>query len=343
MPSAGAPSSCRPDRFFAIGVYFVPNARPLIQLPSSRRFQTKPWHRWALKLLGSGLALGVVYYKVDFAATWAALKEMSVATFLAALVLYNLSKAFGAARYRDLLIGLGQRRSLPTHLRLNYAAMFYSLFLPGSVAGDAFKVYALRDADRGITWQALTRLSVLDRFSGVAALGLLLPPLAAWGSAAPRLGIYAWGLPLLMIAGLGAYVWIARRWLGARGGMWPRALAWSFGVQAAQLGGAWLALAGMGVAQQWADYLLLFLLSSLATLVPFTLGGAGARELVFMASYRYAGLSSEVAVGLGLLFFILTVLTALPGAWLAPSRAELARADATLAAAPPPEPPQSQS
>ena len=268
-------------------------------------------------------AFWVVWAQIAWPETWALLRQMPPLYLLTAFLLYHLSKWIGALRYRQLLALVGRPLPVKTHLRLNYAGMFYSLFLPGSISGDGYKVLVLRNPDGNPGWKAITRLTALDRLSGV--LGLL-----AWLVAmVPVSGFWAWMgawqyayIPLVVGGGLVA-VLLVRFILRTPYGFIFRAAGWSLGVQGAQLLAALLLLMGLGIETAWLDYLVLFLLSSLATLFPFTVGGAGARELVFLVGARYAGLAAGPAVALGLLFFVINLLAALPGAWLMPSKAEL--------------------
>jgi hypothetical protein len=51
--------------------------------------------------------------------------------------------------------------------------MFYNLFLPGAISGDAYKVVLLtRKYD--VSYKKITAAVLLDRFSGLLALGLIL-------------------------------------------------------------------------------------------------------------------------------------------------------------------------
>jgi len=53
-----------------------------------------------------------------------------------------------------------------------YIGMFYNLFLPGSVGGDAYKVFLLHEQGVGRT-KPLILATLLDRLSGLAMLALL--------------------------------------------------------------------------------------------------------------------------------------------------------------------------
>jgi len=87
-------------------------------------------------------------------------------------------------------------------------------------------------------------------------------------------------------------------------------------VQLLQVLQAGVLLAGLQVTDGWLAYFLVFLLSSLATLIPVTVGGLGARELVFVFSSGYLGISQDVAVTFSLLFFAINVACSLPGIFI---------------------------
>ena len=46
-----------------------------------------------------------------------------------------------------------------------------------------------------------------------------------------------------------------------------------------------------------------FLLSSIVAVLPLTIGGVGARELVFVYAHQYAGIEEAAAVAFSLIFF----------------------------------------
>jgi uncharacterized membrane protein YbhN (UPF0104 family) len=64
------------------------------------------------------------------------------------------------------------------------------------------------------------------------------------------------------------------------------------------------------------EYQLVFLLSSVVAVLPLTIGGVGARELVFILSHEYMSIDKNAAVAFSLLFFIITALCSLIGVFL---------------------------
>ena len=84
-------------------------------------------------------------------------------------------------------------------------------------------------------------------------------------------------------------------------------------VQAAQLVTAYLLLQALQVDAGTPAYLLLFLLSSIAAVLPITIGGIGSRELLFYYGAAWFGLDEATAIGLSMEFFIITALVSLTG------------------------------
>jgi hypothetical protein len=62
-------------------------------------------------------------------------------------------------------------------------------------------------------------------------------------------------------------------------------------------------------------YLFSFLLSSLATVVPVSIGGLGIREYVIVHAAAFFNLDQPLAVFTTLCFYVLSTLSALTGAW----------------------------
>jgi len=61
------------------------------------------------------------------------------------------------------------------------------------------------------------------------------------------------------------------------------------------------------------DYLAIFLISTIATIIPITIGGAGAREITFLYLLGSIGLETSVGVALSLMFFAISAVSSLAG------------------------------
>ena len=86
--------------------------------------------------------------------------------------------------------------------------------------------------------------------------------------------------------------------------------------QLAQLVSAFFILKALGITAQIIEYPFVFLLSSIVAVLPLTIGGVGARELVFIFSHDYMGIDQNAAVAFSLLFFLITAVTSLLGAFM---------------------------
>ena len=62
--------------------------------------------------------------------------------------------------------------------------------------------------------------------------------------------------------------------------------------------------------QLFDEYLLVFFISSIATILPLTLGGVGIRELVFIKAVEISEIEQDTAVALSVLLFGITVISA---------------------------------
>ena len=89
----------------------------------------------------------------------------------------------------------------------------------------------------------------------------------------------------------------------------------SLGVQVLQCASIWALLRATSAPGPPEAYQFVFLISSVVATIPFTIGGAGARELTFLAGAQYFGLPADAAVAVSLLFYGITALVSLTGAY----------------------------
>ena len=286
---------------------------------------TPPWRRYAallLKLAFMAGALWLVARHLDLPALGHTLRRMRPGWLALAAGLFMLSKLIASVRlntfFRTVDIQLTERYNL----RLYWLGMFYNLFLPGGVGGDGYKVYLLGKeypGQRGLIFRAL----LLDRLSGMLALLVLLLALLAavpatelrpagasalppWWRAVP-LALLPLGLGLSYALGRGLF---REFWRAFGRTSWE-----ALGVQGAQVLCAWALLAALGAAGgPVLPYLLVFLASSIAAVLPLTVGGLGARELTFLYGAKLFALSVPVAVSVSVLFYLITAAVSLLGA-----------------------------
>ncbi len=274
------------------------------------------WIKWPLRILLSGLALYLIFRKISWQETWHLVKSSAWLWLLPALLLYNASQWISARRllcfYRVLDVPLSVR----DNLLLYYKGMFYNLFLPGGIGGDGYKVHFIFRRFHTPVRPLLTA-TLMDRLVGLIVLAFLLVLLGSQGMLPPELLPFpAWWLIAGYLAAVALGSWLLRRLLPTFAPVIPETTLWSGAVQLLQLASVCCILQALHITGPLLAYLLLFLGSSVAAVIPFTIGGAGARELVFMVGAPLVGALPEQAVATSLIFFLLTVVSSLAGAFL---------------------------
>jgi glycosyltransferase 2 family protein len=258
-----------------------------------------------LKIAVTITCLWYVSGKIDFAKAGTALRNANWLYLPFALLAFVLSKVMAAVRLNIYFRNVGLSLPEKQNTRLYWLGMFYNLFLPGSISGDAYKVILLTKK-YSIPYKKTTAAVVLDRFSGLLGLGLIL---AVYSVFVLRENLYI----LLLIAGALAAVLVLylviRYWLkDFLPSFWPT-LIWGVGVQAMQVVCAYLIMMALGTQNHMTEYIFLFLVSSVVAVLPLTIGGLGAREIVFLEGSSYFGLVQEHSVVISILFYLITLLT----------------------------------
>lgn len=188
--------------------------------------------------------------------------------------------------------------------------MYYNLFLPGGVGGDGYKVYLLRKS-HGKSVKLLTWIMLLDRLGGLAAIGLLVALLTLF----IRLPNDIWnGLAVgaLLLIPIGAYLGL-KLFFRQYTPIYPSIMGWSIVVQGAQVVAAMCLLLALDQTSNLTAYLMLFLVSSVAAMLPISLGGLGARELAMFYMADYLHLNPDLAMSISLAFYAISALTSLGG------------------------------
>ena len=122
----------------------------------------------ALKLLLTGLALYLVFRKIDTGQLFQLTKSIHWFWLIPAVVLFILSKVATAIRLNRYFENIGIHLSERQNWKLYLIGMFYNLFLPGGIGGDGYKVYLLNKEFRTPV-KKLVQAALLDRLGGLVA------------------------------------------------------------------------------------------------------------------------------------------------------------------------------
>jgi uncharacterized membrane protein YbhN (UPF0104 family) len=272
----------------------------------------------ALKILLTGGALYLVFQKIDTDNLLQLSKTLSWGWLVPAIALFVGSKVATAIRLNAYFANIHISLSFWENWRLYLIGMFYNLFLPGGIGGDGYKVYLLNNQFKTPV-KELLKASLLDRLGGLIAIlgllfGILLVIELPLPLGNPRIGkiLFAAGA-IGMIPGF----WLLQKFLFSNflPSFW-QGIFWSIVGQLAQMAAVVCLLLALGVQDKFLAYQAVFLLSSIVAVLPLTIGGVGARELVVVYAHSYAGIQETEAVAFSLLFFLISAAVSLSGAWV---------------------------
>jgi len=268
--------------------------------------------KFLFKISVSALAIYVVLQKIDLDQTKNIILHAGIGWMLLALLVFNVSKIISSIRLNKFFESIGLVLPWLYNLKLYYVGMFYNLFLPGGIGGDGYKVYLLNKSHK-TNIKHLISATLLDRISGLMALVFLAFLLALFVDLSFMGSWITWTLIGLLIVAYPVYFLafrlVFKRFIKA----FSISTLYSLGVQLAQLLCAFLILKALLVSDLYIEYLTLFLLSSVVAVLPFTIGGIGARELVFIFGADYLFIDKNTAVAFSILFFVITAISSFSG------------------------------
>lgn len=297
--------------------------------------------RWLVTLLAIAILIWLLA-REGWGEIVANLRAIAPWRMAVAAGLIIVSRFAVSARWYVLLRSGGIRTTFGQALRITFAGLFASNFLPTTVGGDVVRLGSgvRLGFDSAITLSSL----VVDRLVGMAAYGMAVPfGLSAFAAhlpeivhslqaSLPRRPVSTWAYApatLLAFAGIGqklAGVQAALRKLAHSLTLWLKhpgalllALGFSWLRMACDFLIVWVLLAGMGEPM---SFWLIAGLSSIAyfiTLIPISINGIGWQDLSVTVLYTLVGGVSAASAGVLALFLrLLPMLASLPGALFMP-------------------------
>ncbi|WP_223830374.1 lysylphosphatidylglycerol synthase transmembrane domain-containing protein [Nocardiopsis quinghaiensis] len=289
------------------------------------------WPVWARALAGFAVLAAVVWwYPVE--AFTDAMGAVDAGGVLAALGIGAVTTTLSAARWRTVARGVGLRLPLRHAVADYYLAVFLNAVLPAGVLGDVHRALShgrySGDMGRGV------RAVVLERMAGQAVLAatgaalLFVLPAALLGPGLRALGATAGVLAaVVLVLAVGLRVGRARRprwWRAlraakddARAGLFargPRVVVLSVAALAGYVSLFLVASRLAGVTAPVLQLVPLLVLALLAMSLPVNVGGWGPREAVTALAFGAAGLGSREGLTVSVVYGLLALVAALPGA-----------------------------
>src|SRR5689334_2872466 len=218
-----------------------------------------PVNRTLGLLLKIGITILCFWYishKINFAEAIAVVMKAKVLYLILALVFFILSKIFSSFRLNINFRNIGLHLPEKKNLKLYWLGMFYNLFLPGAISGDAYKVILLRRKYQA-SYKKTSLAVLLDRFSGVLALGFILSIYSFSLLPARYTTLCFMGSLLALLSFYLILRYVLKDFLPG----FVSTFIWGWVVQSCQIVTLYLILSSLGVSWSQQDWIFIFLVS----------------------------------------------------------------------------------
>ena len=261
------------------------------------------------KILVTSLALYWVFMKINITELLSVLNNTDITYLFPATLLFVFAKYIESIRFGVFLDSIGVIMNRLENFKLYLLGMFYNLFFPGGIGGDFYKVYWIKKRC-SVEIKKVVVVSFFNRVVGMLALCVL----ALMGIPFVSLGANTSQLFLLIVPA--AYIlpyWIYKvRFTYLIRTLFSTSVL-SFFIQLTQLISAHFILLSLGVTDLFADYWFVYLISGLVFILPITIGGVGAREIVFLYGADMLSIDINSAIALSLVIYSMRILVSLGG------------------------------
>ena len=264
-----------------------------------------------LKIIFSFLLIYFVFTKIQFQDVWMVLKKAKILPLLIAFIFFALSKLIAALRLNLYFHQLDIKLKQLSNIKLYLLGMFYNLFLPGGIGGDAYKGYVIKKKYE-VRTKRIVAVLLLDRLSGLlllvfyaCILGILIQ--------SEQLATFKWLFAFGIIAAFLVFWVFNKKYFDFVFPVYWRSIGYSALVQLCQIICVIFILMSFDLQENRLAYIFIFLVSSVVAVLPLTIGGIGSREVVFFYGALWLGLEENTSVSISMLFFLITAVVSLTG------------------------------
>jgi uncharacterized membrane protein YbhN (UPF0104 family) len=290
------------------------------ELPVPKTTKQKVWNvaKVVLKITVTSALLIWVFNKVPIHLVKNRLLHANYWWMFAALICFLLSMIVSSWRLLSFFRSLGLKLDPRYNLRLYFLGLFYNFLLPGGIGGDGYKIYLIhktfKTPAKKLFWAIM-----FDRLSGLWAIGLITVVLIFL---IPQIDVHI-GIPLgIFVVASAIYYFVSYKFFREYTRYFFEAHLKALTLQGLQLMAIICILFGQNFHGKFSPYLLSFLVSALATIIPISVGGAGIRETVFQMLTKVFPMDVSLAVFLPISFYLISITVALLGVYyvIRPSR-----------------------
>ncbi len=266
-----------------------------------------------LKCTFTAFAIWIIFTKADLKQIGHYLSNANIFYLSLTFIMVNVTAIISAARTRYYYRKVGLKIKSYPNLALHYVGMLFNIILPGGIGGDGYKAYYLKKR-MNMSFITSVRLMVCNRVNGVLFLILITCFFIPFSNffEGNRLNAMIFSILLMAITILG-YSISARRILREPINMQLGAARYSFIVQLTVLLSGITMMYAMGYNGHIVDYIILFMVSCLISVLPISIGGVGLRELTFFKGAEFIGLDPELGVAMAVLYYVTTLVSSLIG------------------------------
>ncbi|WP_420602395.1 lysylphosphatidylglycerol synthase transmembrane domain-containing protein [Flagellimonas sp.] len=265
----------------------------------------------ALKIIVSAALIYFIFTKINFEDVVQTLKKSNPFYLVLGVLLVVLSKVLAAFRLNLYFHQIDVKITQASNLKLYLLGMFYNLFLPGGIGGDAYKGYVIQKKYQSGTKKVVSVL-LLDRLSGMLLIFIYACALALLMQHS-FFKAYSWLIALSIPTSILVFWWLNKRFFSYTLPVFWKSFGYSALVQFSQLVCILCILKSLSVSGHSFEYLFVFLVSSIVSVIPLTIGGIGSREVTFLYGAEWLGLDANTSIGISFVFFLITALISLFG------------------------------
>ncbi|WP_318505572.1 lysylphosphatidylglycerol synthase transmembrane domain-containing protein [Bacillus sp. T3] len=322
---------------------------------SEQKHLFRPKLKMFIRLVISGSLITWLIYKIQWESALQLMKGGNLVFFIAAFIAIQLTVASSVWKWQLLVHSSlkDNERHDTSYFKLwryYYIGLFFNNFMPGSIGGDAMRIFYL--GKRVGMPQATASVAFERLTSGIALTVIVLISSLFMESVRPFM------LPIFVVVSIIVVMmvilswWMKRQTLQVDSGLvgtddnqanrllvginkviqalcrigneaenyhYQGRIWWLIiGVLSLlfQIGLAWinrLLFLGFGIVLPWLDLIVIISLISFITMLPVSLNGMGVRETCYILFFKELGVPDEIAVAVSLLFFIQVTISSLGG------------------------------
>ncbi|MEX0361120.1 MAG: lysylphosphatidylglycerol synthase transmembrane domain-containing protein [Allomuricauda sp.] len=259
-----------------------------------------------LKIVVSAALIYFIFTKINLKDVVSTLKDSHPTYLFLGIILFILSKVLAAFRLNLYFHQINVRITQLSNLKLYLLGMFYNLFLPGGIGGDAYKGYVIQKKYQSGTKKVVGVL-LLDRLSGMLLIFIYICILAMLLQQ-PIFQDIKWLVAFCIPLALFTFWLLNKKFFSYSLPVFWKSLGYSSLVQGTQLICILCILKSLSISWDIVEYLFVFLVSSIVSVIPLTIGGIGSREVTFLYGAKWLELDANTSIGISFVFFLITAL-----------------------------------